>query len=582
MPEGDVAIRIGGAAGDGVTSTGEVYAIACARSGLHVTTYESYQSVIRGGHVWFQIRAANEKRYSQGDTFQLLIGLDQQTLDVHAPLLSAPGGVIHDNDRHDLDEGILPEGVQSLPVPAQAISMDVSGKPLMQNVATLGALAHHVGLDLKVLHGSLAKMFGRKGEEIVKLNETVAERGYRHAAKQHKPFEFALRPNGEGRLLMSGHESLCLGALAGGVKLVAQYPMTPASGIMHWMAAHAKDYGVLVKQTEDELAAMNLVIGANFAGARAMTATSGGGYALMVEATGLAGMTETPAVIVEAQRVGPSTGLPTKTEQGDLQMVFGASQGDFPRIILAPRSPEECYEAAWRAFNLAESYQCPVFILTDLYLGEMWRTVEPPDFQVPIIRGLVAEDGGEGYRRYEITESGVSPRAFPGQAGLMFIAGSDEHDEKGELISDIRAGLPEYVDTRTRMMEKRMRKLETALNEMKPPELWGPEDADLTIVSWGSTQAAVRDALEILKGTGITANSLEFFDLWPLRVDEARRALEAASETLMVEGNYTGQFHRLLRAETGIALGHALRKYDGEPFYPREIVAKAEEVLRGR
>ncbi|MFQ5918967.1 MAG: 2-oxoacid:acceptor oxidoreductase subunit alpha [Thermoplasmata archaeon] len=582
MPEGDVAIRIGGAAGDGVTSTGEIYAITCARSGLHVTTYESYQSVIRGGHVWFQIRAANEKWHSQGDTFQLLVGLDQQTLDVHAPLLSAPGGVIFDEDRHDLDASVLPEGVNSLPVPAQAISMDVSGKPLMQNVATLGALVHYLGIDRKVLGGSLAKMFGRKGEEIVKLNETVAEKGRRHAQEQHDPFEFGLRPNGEGRPLMSGHQSLCLGALAGGVKLVAQYPMTPASGIMHWMAAHSKDYGVVVKQTEDELAAMNLIIGANFAGARAMTATSGGGYSLMVEATGLAGMTETPAVIVEAQRAGPSTGLPTKTEQGDLQMVFGASQGDFPRIILAPRNPEECFEAAWRAFNLAESYQCPVFIVTDLYLGEMWRTVELPDFQVPIVRGLVAEDGEEEYRRYEITKSGISPRALPGQSGLMFVAGSDEHDEKGELISDVLAGIPEHIDTRTRMMDKRMRKLETALTEMNPPELWGPAEADLTVVSWGSTQAAVRDAVEILKTEGTRVNSLEFFDLWPLRVEEATEALESASETLIVEGNYTGQFHRLLRAETGIRVAHELHKYDGEPFYPREIVRKTQEVLNGR
>lgn len=582
MPEGDVAIRIGGAAGDGITSTGEIYAISCARSGLHVTTYESYQSVIRGGHVWFQIRAANEKRYSQGDTFQLLVALDQQTIDVHAPLLSAPGGVIFDDDRYDLDEGVLPEGVQSLPVPAQAISMDVSGKPLMQNVATLGALAYYVGLDQKVLHGSLAKMFGRKGEEVVKLNETVAERSYRHAAEQREPFEFALRSNGQGRPLMSGHQSLCLGALAGGVKLVAQYPMTPATGIMHWMALHAKDYGIVVKQTEDELAAMNLIIGANFAGARAMTATSGGGYSLMVEATGLAGMTETPAVIVESQRAGPSTGLPTKTEQGDLQMVLGASQGDFPRIILAPRNPEECFEVAWRAFNLAENYQCPVFIVTDLYLGEMWRTVEPPDFQVPIVRGLVAEDGGEDFRRYEITESGISPRALPGQSGLMFVAGSDEHDEEGNLISDVLAGIPEHVATRTRMMDKRMRKLETALGEMSPPELWGPAEADLTIVSWGSTQAAVRDAVEILKTEGPRANSLEFYDLWPLRVEEATEALKDASETLIVEGNYTGQFHRLLRSETGIRVDHELLKYDGEPFYPREIVQKAQEVLDGR
>jgi 2-oxoglutarate ferredoxin oxidoreductase subunit alpha len=580
MPEGDVAIRIGGAAGDGVASTGETYAIACARSSLNVTTYQSYQSVIRGGHIWFQIRASNEKRYSQGDEFHILVALNQDTLDIHVPQLSSPGGVLYDPSRHKVEEEALPPGVRALPLPTQDISMEVAGKPLMQNTAALGALMYFLRLDLDVLGSALAKMFKKKEEKVIELNREAARRGYEYAREHYEPFNFGLKPTGEARPIMSGNQSICLGALAAGVKLLAQYPMTPASSIMHWMAAHGPDYGVVVKQTEDELAAMNLIIGANFAGVRAMTATSGGGYSLMVEATGLAGMTETPAVVVEVQRAGPSTGMPTKTEQGDLNLIFGASQGDFPRIILAPRNPEECFEMAWRAFNLAEVYQCPVFIISDLYLGEMWRTVTPPSFEVPIVRGLMA-NGGSDFMRYRVTDTGISPRAVPGQMGLMFVAGSDEHNERGELISDVLAGIPEHISERARQMDKRMRKLKTALKDMRPPELYGPEKADITIISWGSTQAAVRDALDVLKGDGIAANSLEFFDLWPLRAAETKEMLEGASETLIVEGNYTGQFTRLLRAETGFDVRNHLYKYDGEPFYPRDVVRKVKEVLHG-
>jgi 2-oxoglutarate ferredoxin oxidoreductase subunit alpha len=350
---------------------------------------------------------------------------------------------------------------------------------------------------------------------------------------------------------------------------------------MHWMAKHASDHGLLLKQAEDEIAALNMVIGASFAGVRAMTATSGGGYSLMVEATGLAGMTETPAVIVECMRAGPSTGLPTKTEQGDLNMVLGASQGDFPRLVLAPRNPEEAFEATWRAFNLAESYQCPVFVISDLYLSEMWRTVEPPDFDVPIVRGLIAEDGQEEFLRYRITETGVSPRSIPGQPDLAFVAGSDEHNEKGDLISDVLAGIPQHVQLRARMMEKRMRKLQYAAKEMRPPELWGPRTAEATIISWGSTQAAAREAVEELGRRGIKARSMEYCDLWPFPAEATKKALKGAKNTIVVEGNYTGQFSRLLRAETGIQVKHHLLKYDGEPFYSGEIVARVEEVVNG-
>jgi len=360
--------------------------------------------------------------------------------------------------------------------------------------------------------------------------------------------------------------------------------MTPASGILHWLAANGPKQGVVVKQAEDELAVINMAIGAAHAGARAMCATSGGGFSLMVEALGEAGMTETPVVVINVQRTGPSTGLPTKTEQGDLNLVLGAGQGDWPRAVLAPRNAPESFESVWRAFNLAEVYQTPVIVLSDLYLGEGNRTVERGafDFNVPILRGfLQAQDGDpKAYRRYRYTESGISPRAFPGMKGYQFVAGTDEHMESGVLISDVLAGVPEWVEERRKMMEKRMRKLEGLRRELRPPELWGPADADLTIVSWGSTQGAVREAIGRLSAAGHRVNSLEFSDLFPFRVEETQELLEGAKRTLCVEGNYTGQFARLLRAETGYKVDELLAKYDGEPIEPREVVARALQVMK--
>jgi len=353
--------------------------------------------------------------------------------------------------------------------------------------------------------------------------------------------------------------------------------MTPASGILHWMAAHASKYGVVVKQAEDELAAINMAIGASHAGVRSMVATSGGGYSLMVEATGLAGMTETPVVIVEAQRAGPSTGLPTKTEQGDLNMMLGASQGDFPRAIIAPRNVEECFYQTARAFNLADRYQGPVFVAEDLYLAEGLETVDTLDLNVPIDRGLLADGEGE-FKRYKFTGSGVSPRAFPGQEGRIFVAASDEHDEKGVLVSDVLAGVPEHIETRRLMVEKRMRKMKGMLSEMRPPELHGPGDAEVTLVCWSSTQGPVREAVKLLEKEGVRASSLEFVDIYPMRGDVGEM-LRSCRRLVAVENNYTGQLARLVRAETGVKIPHKILKYDGEPFYPQQIVARVREAL---
>jgi 2-oxoglutarate ferredoxin oxidoreductase subunit alpha len=583
MSGGEAAVRVGGAAGDGVLSTGEVFAKVCSRSNLHVYTYQSYQSVIRGGHSWFQIRVGNGPVLSQGDAYQILVALDQQTLDVHARGVSGGGAVIYDEGKAKIADEALQPGVRNLELPLTKTATADGGKAVMRNTVALGAVINLLDLDLRVLGELLEERFKKKGQDIVDLNVRKARAGYELGAKSGGSLGCGLRTEDRRRVLISGNHAIGLGAVAAGCKFYAAYPMTPASSILHYLAARASRLGMVVKQTEDELAAINMAIGASHAGVRAMTGTSGGGYSLMVEATGLAGMTETPVVIVDCQRVGPSTGLPTKTEQGDLNMLLGASQGDFPRIIIAPRNVRECFDSAWRAFNLADTYQTPVFLLMDLFLSEMVRSVDPEalDFEVPIIRGLRAEPPGKEFKRYAYAESGISPRSFPGDPGLIFVAGSDEHDEEGNLVSDVLAGIPAHVETRARMMEKRMRKQEGALKEMAPPELWGPAEADLTIVGFGSSQGAMREAADRINSNGGTVNTLEFRDLFPMRAEETAEILRGASRTLCVEGNYTGQLARLIRAETGIAMDHHYRKYDGEPFYPGEIEAKALEVLKG-
>ena len=579
----EITFRVGGAAGDGVASTAETFARLCVRGGLYVHTYSSYQSVIRGGHVWTQVRAAPEPVLSQGEDPNLLICLNQESADIHVPLVPDGGAAIYDAS-HKLDGLTVRPGVRLVKLPMVQAARDL-GEAQMKNVIALGGALALLDVPFAPLEASIRDVFGHKKADVVETNLKAAHTGYDAIANNGGSLGLGVPyGKGPGRMMMTGNEAMALGALAAGVKFHAQYPMTPASTILHWLASHGPKHGVVVKQAEDELAVVNMTIGAAHTGARAMCATSGGGFALMVEALGQAGMTETPIVVALVQRTGPSTGLPTKTEQGDLNLALGAGQGDWPRAILAPRTAPESFTSIVRAFNLAEMYQTPVIVLSDLYLGEGNRTVEPGaiDFNVPVMRGFLV-DGENGdpkaYKRYEFTESGISPRAFPGMKGYQFVAATDEHEERGILISDVLAGVPPYVEERRKMMEKRMRKLEGLRRDLSPPELWGAPDADLTILSWGSTAETVREAIGRLAAMGHKVNSLEFFDLFPFKVEETLEVLESVKTTLMVEVNYTSQFARLMRAETGYKPEHTLLKYDGEPFEPREIVARALRVM---
>jgi 2-oxoglutarate ferredoxin oxidoreductase subunit alpha len=577
----EISVRVGGAAGDGIASLGEVLSRSFSRMGLHVFGLNAYQSVIRGGHVWFQARAANDRMYSQGDGCDILYGLNRETIGIHQAQLGKGGVVVYDPEKYALPDGGLPVGTRAIAVPTLEIARKYTTQSILQNAAGLGAVGFLAGIPLETLQQVLADSFGRKKVEIVDWNLGASADGYHFAQLHASASDRAVVPRGPPKLLMTGNQGIALGAAAAGVKFLSQYPMTPASTIMHWMAAHSHDLGIVVKQAEDELAAINMAIGASFGGVRAMTATSGGGFSLMVEALGMAGMTEVPLVVVESQRSGPSTGLPTKTEQGDLNLMLGAGQGEFPRAILAPSNPKEAYYAAIKAFQLAEDWQTPILLASDFHLSENFATVDRDELalDVPVPSLFTVEPNGHEYRRYQYTPSGVSPRAIPGQPGLQYVAGSDEHDEKGHLISDVKSGVPIWVAERVKMMQKRMKKLEGLAAASDPPVVEGAPNPEITFVAWGSTVGAIRDAMKLLNDRGHPSNVIAVRTVFPLRSEVLTGQLTAARRLLLVEGNYSGQLGRLIRAETGFALPEKLLKYDGEPFYPMEIVGRALEVI---
>ncbi len=572
-----VTVRIGGAAGDGIASVAESLAKACSRSGLYAFAYNSYQSVIRGGHIYMQIRIGGKKVWSQGDFTDFLIALNADTVQRHAKDVTPGGAVIYNKEKIKVDPSTLKAGVTDAGIPSSTIAAKFGKSPVMQNTVALGALCHFINFPFSSIEEVLVSTFARKGDAVVQANVGAAKAGYEFAKENFKLVHFSWEFSDTKRMFMTGNQAIALGALAGGCKFFSAYPMTPASGILHWMAPKGPKYGIVVKQCEDEIAAMNMAVGAGQVGARAMTATSGGGFSLMTEAVGLAAMLETPVVVFNVMRGGPSTGLPTKTEQGDLFQVLGASQGDYPKIIVAPATVEDAFYLTAEAFNLAEIYQCPVLMVSDLLLSEHYETIEDLDFsKVKIDRGQIVSGPTDGkYLRYKITPNGISPRALPGTEGTIYVSGSDEHDEDGTLISDV------FTDPvkRKAMMEKRMRKMDTALKSIPAPELFGSKDADLTLIGWGSSYYVIRDAMRSLEKEGIHVNHLHIRYIWPFPAEAFTKMFKSCKNTLIIESNYTGQMERFIRQETGISIPNHLRKYDGEPFGPAEVIQKVKEIL---
>ena len=379
MKRKTVSVWVGGAAGDGIASVGESLAKIFARNGLHVYAYNSYQSVIRGGHTWWQMRAGSEKVYTQPENCDLLIALNQDSIDQHALGVEKGGGILYNSDKLKVRPNQLVNGAQDMGLPM----LKLAKLPIMQNTVATGAFMFLTDLPLESLEKALQERFGKKKPEVVQANLEASKAGYEYAKAHWKSLGLGLELGKTQRLVMTGNQAIAVGALAANCKFYSAYPMTPASGIMHFLAPNAPKNGMVMKQCEDEIASMAMAVGAGQMGVRAMTGTSGGGFALMTEAVGLAGMLETPVVICNVQRGGPSTGLPTKMEQGDLFQILGAGQGEYPRIILAPNTIEDAFHVTTESFNLAERYQCPVLILSDLILSEHTETVDKLDLDVP-------------------------------------------------------------------------------------------------------------------------------------------------------------------------------------------------------
>ncbi len=572
----DMTFKIAGAAGQGVESSGAGFAEALAKGGLHIFGLQDYMSRIRGGLNFYQIRVHERPLYAHEDAVHLLLPLSEEALDAHRLEVVKGGGIIYDESLKVDKNTIAGEGRKAMPVPLSEIAKE-HGDRVMVNTAALGAAAGVVEYSYERLADVIRKNFRRKGRDVVAANLRVARAAYLYAQERYAgdfSWKLAEVPGAPRRMILSGNQAFALGAVAGGCRFIAAYPMTPATSIIEWMARHERQLGLVTKHAEDEIAAICMAIGANFAGVRAMAATSGGGFSLMVEALGLAGMSEVPLVVFEAQRGGPSTGLPTRTEQSDLLFVLNASQGEFPRLVLAPGTIEECFECGWRAFNLAEQYQTPVIVLSDQLLASSLRTVEVEaiDFdRVVIDRGklLSAKDLDaltEPYKRHLFTDDGISPRAIPGHPKAVYATASDEHDEFGHIS--------EGMDVRRRMMQKRMKKIETARREIDPPTCYGPREAPLALVGWGSTYGVLREAVDRLEGA---VRLVHFRDLWPFPAEAAREAL-AGSKLIAVENNYTGQFQRLLQSETCIPVAHAIRRYDGRPFSMDDILTGIRDL----
>lgn len=565
----DYTIRIGGQAGQGLQTIGAVLAKLFARHGFEVFTHQDYMSRIRGGHNYYQVRFADSPISSSRRLVDILIALDKNTAELHRDALTPGGLAIYDAET--IKERY--ESPEFLDIPFRKIAIDSAGVRLMENTVAVGAIMGMFEMDLDLLKELLTETFSKKGREIVDQNIAAAEAGSQYARHHCTQCTFVVpsMPEKSRRMLLDGASPVGLGALMSGCRFFAAYPMTPSTGILNFMAGKSMEYSLIVEQAEDEIAAINMAIGASFAGVRSMTGTAGGGFALMVEGLSLAGMTETPVVIFVGQRPAPATGFPTRTEQGDLLYVLNAAHGEFPRVIMAPGSPEQSFYLTGKAFDLAEKYQVPAFIISDQYLVDSESTLDGLDasrikYVDYRLRADVLADMEE-YKRHAYTETGVSPLAEPGASKHLVVTDSDEHDEDGHIVED--------AETRIRMVEKRMlKKLPLLREEIEPPLLYGSDDAGIIITGWGSTYGVMKEAVDVLQNRHKIA-MLHFSEIWPFPGTEKfdyLAVLNNAERTICVENNATSQFARLVRMETGYEFTHLLNKYDGRPFLLEDLL----------
>lgn len=556
-------LLIGGAAGQGMETLSHTLSKILQRRGYHLFTLQDYMSRVRGGHNFFQLRFSEDPVKTHRDDLDGIIALNQETLDLHIGRLNKDGFIIADNDVKSDDKRLIT-------LPAKDLAKEV-GNPKVQTIVILGTLLKLYGMDQSHLEDILAEKFDAK---VIAQNIEAYQKGFDMVETRFE--EPKLKK--EDTLLIQANDAIALGALAGGLKFYSAYPMTPATSIMSYLVRKSVPAKVVVEQAEDEIAAINMAIGASYAGVRAMTGTSGGGYSLMVEALGMAGIAETPLVIAEIQRPGPATGLPTRTEQSDLNFVINSSHGEFPRMVIALRHPEDAFYQTARAFNLADKYQIPVILLGDQYMADAVRTVKPFDLDKIENHRYFANTDDYGYdkpyQRYALTEDGISPRLYPGQVpGTMVNSDSDEHDEDGNIT--------EASDVRINMVEKRDKKFQSLKKEMIEPELLGEENMDVLLLGWGSLHSPLSEAIDLLNQEGSQKfGCLVFGDIWPLPEQRLREKAKTAKVLINVEQNFNGQLKDLISQVTGIRVDQSVLKYDGRPLSAVEIKNKVMEVLK--
>jgi len=562
----DVSIVLCGEAGQGIQTVEHILTQTLKLSGYHVFSTEEYMSRIRGGSNSTLLRVSSERVSAPVDRIDLLIPF-------------SPGAVSHVQKRISAKTILLGEkkvygkeyqGEKAINVPLSEIASEVGG-PIYTNTVAVALLAGLLKVDREILNHYVRHHFSGKDENTIHKNLEAARRGFEVSDDLlgNGRLQIGLIKHNEikDEILIDGVEALAMGAIAGGCNFLSFYPMSPSTAVAVILAEHAKEFGIVVEQAEDEISAMNMGIGAWYAGARGLVSTSGGGFALMVEGLSLAGMIESPMVVHIGQRPGPATGLPTRTEQGELLFALHAGHGEFPRIILAPGTIEDCFDLAQKAFDLADRYQVPVFILTDQYLLESHYNIPSLDpTQSPLQKHFV--ETKQGYKRYQLTESGLSPRGIPGFGEGLVVLDSDEHDEEGHITEDL--------DLRTKMVNKRSKKLDLLKKDVILPELVGPENFKTLIIGWGSTYHAIREALKKLNRDEVAF--LHFKQVYPLHSNTVDY-LKKAKKKVIVENNGTGQFGQLIRMQTGFDMDRKILKYNGLPFSVEELEDQLKSIL---
>lgn len=551
-------IKIGGQAGEGIKTTGLILSKVFARLGFHIFSYDEYPSLIRGGHNSYQMIADYQPVYSQRGKIDFLIALDKASTRLHQHELKKDGKILYDPDEFKIDQSA--QGL--IAVPWNHLATQTGGSKIMSNMVSLGAILSLSGLPLEPLFELIEQVFAKKGPNIINNNKKAAQAGFDYLKTNFPQENMAIDlPDRKELIVVLGNEAIASSAIASGMKYFAAYPMTPTSNILHFLAEHAQEYKLVVNHTENEIAAINTSLGASVSGVRAMTATSGGGFCLMAEGLGMAGMAEIPLVVVLGTRPGPSSGMPTWTGQGDLRFALHASHDEFPKVVLTPGDGFEAFNLTRSAFELAEQFQLPIILLVDKVICESHYSGPPFAKENNNHRTGFLKKIDDIYLRYQVTDSGVSKRPKPGQKGsASLIANSYEHGQDG-LVT-------ENPQERKEQMDKRLRKLDSLGSSLWELPIYGDPNAPLTLLGFGSTAGPVREALKELAHV----NYLHFNYVWPFPEKQVKKVLSQAEKVVCIEGNATGQLASLIAQQTGFFTKNSLRKYDGRPFYPEEIV----------